>query len=179
MLARFSTPSVPRHFPKADAPWAGMRSEAEMIRRIARLNADAAVAPLPAIWTERLERLFRLRGPAPEVLEQLATLAGDMPAIAGAVARIRVQMDAIAAHGIDLDAVIFDASHGRTTLEYYDGFTFSFHLGSFHGAREGWPPIASGGRYDALTRVLGKGREIPAVGGIIRPGLLAELEGAA
>jgi len=151
-----------------------MRSEAEMIRRIARLNADAAVAPLPAIWTERLERLFRLRGPAPEVQAQLAELAADMPAIAGAVARIKAQMAAIAGHGIDPDAVIFDASHGRTTLEYYDGFTFSFHA-----AREGWPPVASGGRYDALTRVLGKGREIPAVGGIIRPGLLAELEGAA
>lgn len=179
MLARFSTPSVPRHFPEADAPWAGMRSEAEMIRRIARLNADAAVAPLPAIWTERLERLFRLRGPAPEVQAQLAELAEDMPAIAGAVARIGAQMAAIAGHGIDPEAVIFDASHGRTTLEYYDGFTFSFHVGSFHALREGWPPIASGGRYDALTRVLGKGREIPAVGGIIRPGLLAELEGAA
>ncbi|MDB9740370.1 ATP phosphoribosyltransferase regulatory subunit, partial [Amylibacter sp.] len=29
--------------------------------------------------------------------------------------------------------------------------------------------IASGGRYDALTAVLGAGREIPAVGGVIRP----------
>ncbi|MDA8907309.1 ATP phosphoribosyltransferase regulatory subunit, partial [Planktomarina temperata] len=28
---------------------------------------------------------------------------------------------------------------------------------------------ASGGRYDALTRVLGQGRAVPAVGGIIRP----------
>ena len=56
-------------------------------------------------------------------------------------------------------------------MEYYDGFTFSFMAGD--GA---WPPIASGGRNDALTSVLGKGRRIPAVGGIIRPGLLAELE---
>jgi len=40
------------------------------------------------------------------------------------------------------------------------------------------PPVATGGRYDALTRVLGQGREIPAVGGVIRPGLLLDLEGA-
>ena len=33
-----------------------------------------------------------------------------------------------------------------------------------------------GWRYDALTRVLGKGDAIPAVGGVIRPGLLLELE---
>jgi len=35
--------------------------------------------------------------------------------------------------------------------------------------------VASGGRYDALTAVLGQGRSIPAVGGVIRPGLLADL----
>jgi ATP phosphoribosyltransferase regulatory subunit len=39
----------------------------------------------------------------------------------------------------------------------------------FYAAKPGWPAIASGGRYDALTRVLGQGRAVPAVGGIIRP----------
>ena len=97
-----------------------------------------------------------------------------MPSIAPAVARIATRMQAIADRGIDLDGIVLDDSHGRTTLEYYDGFTFSFVAD-----RDGWPAIASGGRYDALTRVLGKGREIPAVGGIIRPGLIAELEASA
>ena len=60
-------------------------------------------------------------------------------------------------------------------MEYYDGFTFSFVAES----RPDWPPVATGGRYDALTAVLGRGgRAIPAVGGIIRPGLVAELEAA-
>ena len=68
----------------------------------------------------------------------------------------------------------FEASSGRTTLEYYDGFVFSFH-----GQDPDLPPIASGGRYDALTEVLGQGRSIPAVGGVIRPGIVADLtEGA-
>ena len=31
------------------------------------------------------------------------------------------------------------------------------------------PAVASGGRYDALTRALGQGDTIPAVGGVIRP----------
>ena len=35
------------------------------------------------------------------------------------------------------------------------------------------------GRYDALTRQLGGGAEIPAVGGVIRPGLVIDLGGAA
>ncbi|MFD1481845.1 ATP phosphoribosyltransferase regulatory subunit [Paracoccus nototheniae] len=179
LLARFSAPAVARDLPDATAPWAGLRGEDEMIRRIARLQSDAAVAPLSAIWTDRLDRLFSLRAPAALALPALAELAADMPAIAPAVARIRARMDAIAARGIDLGAVIFDASHGRTTLEYYDGFTFSFQAGALHESRAGWPPVASGGRYDALTRVLGRGREIPAVGGIIRPGLVAELEASA
>lgn len=174
LLARFGQPTAPRDFPESDAPWAGLRSEDEMIRRIARLNADAAVAPLAPIWSERLDRLFALQAPADQVTPLLRDLAQDMPAIAPAVDRIAARLQAIADRGIDLSAITFDASHGRTTLEYYDGFTFSFAAD-----RAGWPDVASGGRYDALTRVLGKGREIPAVGGIIRPGLVAELEGAA
>ena len=75
---------------------------------------------------------------------------------------------------IDLGAIRFDASHGRHTMEYYDGFTFSFTA----PGRADWPPVASGGRYDALTAVLGQGSgngTIPAVGGIIRPALVAAL----
>jgi ATP phosphoribosyltransferase regulatory subunit len=87
------------------------------------------------------------------------------------VARLARRLQALAAHGVDLNRVIFDASHGRSTMEYYDGFVFSFAANA-----PGLPPVASGGRYDALTRVLGQGREIPAVGGVIRPGLVADLE---
>ena len=59
-------------------------------------------------------------------------------------------------------------------MEYYDGFVFSFTA-----APADLPPVASGGRYDALTSVLGQGRSIPAVGGVIRPGLAADLGGLA
>ncbi|WP_255522062.1 hypothetical protein [Paracoccus sp. NBH48] len=59
-----------------------------MIRRIARLQSDVAVPPLAPVWTDRLERLFALRAPAPQALSTLADLARDMPAIAPAVARI-------------------------------------------------------------------------------------------
>ena len=174
LLDRFGRPSAPRSLHDTEAPWAGLRTEDEMIRRIARLNADAAVAPLAPVWSERLQALFALQAPADRVMPLLRAMAADMPAIADAVDRIGARLEAIAGRGIDLSALVFDASHGRTTLEYYDGFTFSFAA-----ARAGWPPVASGGRYDAMTRVLGKGREIPAVGGIIRPGLVAELEGGA
>lgn len=172
LMQRFSAPVPARDFLPAAASWAGLRSEAEMAARIARLRDDAVIAPLPPVWTLRLQRLFALRGAAPEALAALADLAAEWPALQAAAGRIAQRFEAIAACGIDPAGVIFDASHGRATLEYYDGFTFSFGTPD----RAGWPPVASGGRYDALTRVLGKGREIPAVGGIIRPGLIAEME---
>ena len=88
--------------------------------------------------------------------------------------RFEARLAALRARGIDTATLAFEASHGRTTLEYYDGFVFSFQ-----GLDAEMPPVASGGRYDALTAVLGQGRSIPAVGGVIRPAMVAELrEGA-
>jgi ATP phosphoribosyltransferase regulatory subunit len=66
----------------------------------------------------------------------------------------------------------FEASFGRTTLEYYDGFVFGFRAPD----RPDLPPLASGGRYDALTRILGD-RPVPAVGGMVRPEALLALGG--
>ena len=94
-----------------------------------------------------------------------------MPTISGAVDRFEARLTALRARGIDTASLAFEASHGRTALEYYDGFVFSF-------LKDGMPPVASGGRYDALTAVLGAGAFIPAVGGVIRPGLVARLKGA-
>lgn len=170
LLERFSHPGTPRAGAVNGAPWTGLRTPEEMAARQARLSADAAEPPLPAIWRERLARLFAVAGPAPAALDELRVLADHMPAIAEAVARLAARLDAIAARGIDPAGVRFDASHGRQTMEYYDGMTFSLTRPGVAGG----PPVASGGRYDALTAILGQGQAIPAVGGIIRPGLLAE-----
>lgn len=174
LLARFSHPTEARDFPEAAENWSGLRSKVEMLARIERLQADADTPPLPAIWVERLEELLALQVPASDAVVTLRELAQDWPEISAAVDRIAARLDRISALGIDLDTITFDASHGRETMEYYDGFTFSFATD-----HDDWPLLASGGRYDALTAVLGKGRTIPAIGGIIRPGLLAELEGMA
>ena len=152
-LARFAAPSAPRRFEASAAPWNGLRSREEMQARIDRLQADAAETPLPAIWAERLQRLFTVDAPAPQALADLRASRSTASAMSG----------------------ISVASHGRHTMEYYDGMTFSFVA----PGRADWPPVASGGRYDALAAVLGQaqGRSIPAVGGIIRPGLVHELGG--
>lgn len=155
-------------------PLVGLRGEDEISARLQALCEDAAAPPISAEEVAFLEDLLNLQGKSPEALAHLRDLARQMPVLSPAVDRMEARLDALAGRGIDVAALDFEASHGRTTMEYYDGFVFSFHAGA-----AGLPPVASGGRYDALTTVLGQGRSIPAVGGVIRPGLVADLEGAA
>ena len=168
LLERYGAAQAARDTAPCDAPWIGLRTEAERAERLARLQAEAEAAPLDQADVARLDALFALECPANEAPERLRALS--LPE--AAVARFETRLAALAAKGIALETLTFDASHGRATMEYYDGFVFSF-------TRDTLPPVASGGRYDALTRVLGQGREIPAVGGVIRPALVAELEARA
>ncbi len=170
-LARFSRPAPRRDFGPESDVWTGLRSPAEMQARIDRLNAIAEEEPLAPEWSGRLQHLLSVTGSAPQALAELQGLVDELPQIGPAVERLGKRLDLIAGYGIDIAAIRFDASHGRQSMEYYDGMTFSFFA-----HRADWPPVASGGRYDALTQVLGQGKAIPAVGGIVRPGLLAELE---
>ncbi len=156
------------------APLVGLRSKAEIEARLTALQDDAAAPPISAEEVALLEDLLNLSANSPTALAHLRDLARTMPAITAAADRMEARLEALAGHGIDVNALTFEASHGRTTLEYYDGFVFSFHA-----ADPALPPVASGGRYDALTAGLGQGRSIPAVGGVIRPGLVADLESAA
>jgi ATP phosphoribosyltransferase regulatory subunit len=158
--------------PAPDAPDIGLRSRSEVEDRIEALRADAAAPPIGAGELQLLDAILALRETAPQVLSQLRDIAVDLPAIGAAVARMAQRLDALAARGIEVDALEFEGSFGRTALEYYDGFVF----GLYAAGRPDLPPVATGGRYDALTAVLGQGRAVPAVGGVIRPGLLAQLE---
>ncbi len=153
-------------------PLVGLRSAEDIAARAEALLDDAKAPPLAAPEAALLYDLLSLEAPAQSALAHLRGITPLLPAIGPAVDAFAARLEALAAHGIDVATLPFEASHGRTTLEYYDGFVFSFH------GPQGLPAIASGGRYDALTAVLGAGRSIPAVGGIIRPGLVARLRGA-
>jgi ATP phosphoribosyltransferase regulatory subunit len=149
----------------------GLRSPADVAARVARLVEEAATPPLDPGHVAWLEAVLAVEGPATEALERLKGLARTMPALGPAVARFAARLDVLEARGIDPAGLRFEAGFGRTTLEYYDGFVF----GAVARGRPDLPPVASGGRYDALTRVLGAGRGVPAVGGIIRPEVLLAL----
>jgi len=156
----------------SDAPLIGLRSRAEIEARLAALREDAAAPPIPAAQVDLLDDILALRETMDNVAVRLADFTVDMPAIAPAVARFEARMAALAARGIDLSMLEFEGAYGRTSMEYYDGFVFGFYAPT----RPDLPPVATGGRYDALTRVLGQGRSIPAVGGVVRPELILEVQ---
>lgn len=149
----------------------GLRSADEIVARAQTLVADAEMPPIKATEAALLYDLLGLEAPAGHALRHLRGITAMLPAIGPAVDRFAARLEALASRGVDVETLAFEASHGRTALEYYDGFVFSF-------LADGMPPVASGGRYDALTAVLGSGAFIPAVGGVVRPGLVAGLKGA-
>ncbi len=152
----------------------GRRGADEVIARVARLAEEAATPPLAAGEAARIEAVLAVEGPASEAVGALRALAAGRAGLAAAVDRFEARLDAFATRGITPERLRFEASFGRTSLEYYDGMVF----GAMPRGREDLPPVASGGRYDALTRVLGRGRGIPAVGGVIRPEALLAVLGA-
>jgi ATP phosphoribosyltransferase regulatory subunit len=153
----------------------GLREPEDVLARLERLAAEAATPPLAPAAIEALESALAVAGPSPAALARLEALARATPGLAPAAERLAARLDAFAARGIDPAGLRFEASFGRTTLEYYDGFVF----GAVARGRPDLPPLASGGRYDALTRALGAGRALPAVGGIVRPEALLALGGDA
>ena len=155
------------------APMIGLRSEGEIAARAQALLDDSKASPIPESEADLLTALLTLTAPCDAAFSQLQDMAAQMPHLGAATIRFAQRLAALRARGIDTASLPFEASLGRASMEYYDGFVFAF-LGAPH-----LPPYASGGRYDALTAVLGGGRSIPAVGGVIRPHLVAALRGAA
>ena len=158
--------------PEVTAPHIGRRSPREIEARLAVLHADAEAAPISGDEVMLVNALLGVRETLPYALEQLRDLSVDLPAIATAVTRLSARADALAARGVDVAALPFEANYGRTSMEYYDGFVFGFYA----EYRADLPPVVTGGRYDALTRRLGAGAEIPAVGGVLRPDMMLVLE---
>ncbi|MEP2784601.1 MAG: ATP phosphoribosyltransferase regulatory subunit [Pseudoruegeria sp.] len=155
-------------------PENGVRTRAEVERRVAALVADAQEPPIRETEVEILDDILSLKEKMPVVLSQLLDISVDMPAIGPAVDRLKQRQNALSKRGVDVDALDFETSYGRSFMEYYDGFVFGFYA----PGHVDLAPIATGGRYDALTAVLGGGAEIPAVGGVIRPEVVWAVRGA-
>lgn len=145
----------------AAGKFVGARSEAEILARIQALAEDAEAPPLDPEQKTMMERVLAIRGRFDDAIAALEALR--LPAMSDAIERMKRRKRALERRGVDAGALRFDAAFGRG-LEYYDGFVFEFK-----SERGDLPPLGGGGRYDALTAILGGGAASSAVGGIVRP----------
>jgi ATP phosphoribosyltransferase regulatory subunit len=152
----------------------GLRDEGDILARLARLDEEAATPPLAPRDIATLEAVLAVRGTAADALDRFRAIAREAAGLAPAVERLSDRLSALARAGHGPDTLPFEASFGRTTLEYYDGFVFGFRA----PGHTDLPPLASGGRYDMLTRKIGD-RAVPAVGGMVRPEALLALRAGA
>ncbi|MBL4873964.1 MAG: ATP phosphoribosyltransferase regulatory subunit [Rhodobacteraceae bacterium] len=150
----------------------GMRSVDEIATRAEILLDEKEAASLSETAVALVSSVLELKSTMGQAAQDLRKVA---PMLKGAADQLEARAQALSDAGIDVSNLPFEASYGRTTLEYYDGFVFGFHAPD----RPDLPQIAQGGRYDALTRVLGEGKGVPAVGGIIRPEAVLALKGGA
>lgn len=148
----------------------GLRSAEEIAARAAVLRDEAATPPLSAEEKTQVEALLAVKCPAGEAPARLRALG--LPDLGPAIYRMERRLAALERRGADL-SMPYDAAFGRA-LEYYDGFVFEFRAKA-----PGLPPLGGGGRYDALTAVLGAGKGSTAVGGVVRPEAMAAAEAMA
>ncbi len=142
----------------------GLRSAGEVRDRLDMLRQDAQVAAIPAEERAALLTLLDIKTTVADAVSALRDVASNYGAISDAV-------ETFATRAALLPSELgFEGAYGRTLMEYYDGFVFGIYTDA-HST-----PVATGGRYDALTQRLGDGRSIPAVGGVIRPDLSVEAE---
>ncbi len=188
LLKRYSNPAVPSdgrakflaafeagtlsQYLEGSAKNIGLRDLAEIEARAAVLLAEQSAAPISESDCMMITAVLELSCSMGDAAENLRGIA---PQLSAAAARLDARSRAMEQAGIDIHTLPFATNFGRTTMEYYDGFVFGFSVPD----RPDLPQIAQGGRYDALTRVLGNGRGVPAVGAIVRPEGLVSLKGGA
>jgi ATP phosphoribosyltransferase regulatory subunit len=82
--------------------------------------------PSPATEADVLGAILSLKADLPDACERLRDMTVDMPGLTKAVDRLRRPHGRPARRGPRPRGLPFEASFGRTTMEYYDGFVFGF-----------------------------------------------------
>ncbi|MCO4053832.1 MAG: ATP phosphoribosyltransferase regulatory subunit [Bosea sp.] len=115
-----------------------------------------------------IERLLGVSGDPDSCAAALRALAADAGlGLASELDALEARTGFIAARGLDIGAMRFDASFARN-LDYYTSFIFELHDPSPGSPK----PVAGGGRYDTLLGKLGAAEPTPAVGASIWLGRL-------
>ena len=142
----------------------GGRTRGEIVERLMEQAAEAAAVRLDAGAVALIERVLSVSGSAKDSLRELRkVLKSAKLDVEAELAAMETRVTTLEKLGLDAAQVRFAARFGRN-MEYYTGFVFEL----WSRDAEGPVQIAGGGRYDSLLRILGAGRDIPAVGCAIR-----------
>ena len=155
----------------ANGPKIGLRTLDEIRKRSEELLKEELARPISSNLVKAIEDLLALQCPLSKASSKISQFFAIGNELRDVSYNLDCRIDAMSELGIDVKNLNFLTNLSRTSLEYYDGFVFSTSLKD----RPNLPPVVQGGRYNALTKILGKGTEIPAVGGIVRPEILASV----
>jgi ATP phosphoribosyltransferase regulatory subunit len=140
------------------------RSRDEIIDRLMEQAAESASLRLAPESLAVIESAIAIAGPAEKSLTDLQRLLEQHGVSLDHALQAMAQRLAVLRNlGLAGEQVVFAPRFGRN-LDYYTGFIFEI---STRGAN-GPLPVAGGGRYDSLLKLLGAPGDIPAVGCAIR-----------
>ena len=145
----------------------GSRNIREIKERLQQIKLESETDPINSEEVKILDDILSLKDKCTEALRYLEKLSKKMPGIELTVENFAKRLTFLEKNGIKVDLLDFEGSYGRTSMEYYDGFVFGF----YSETHKELAPVATGGRYDALTERMGPGKKIPAVGAVLRPDL--------
>eukprot|EP01037_Dinobryon_pediforme_P009005 gene9005-9085_t len=139
----------------------GGRSVGEIADRFLQQSALKSQSQLSDAKRDILQAFLAISGHPDQVCADMRAFASAHKLELGAeLDAFEMRNGFMAAHGIDLGALVFSASFVRN-LDYYTGFIFEARREP--SAR----PCLGGGRYDRLLGTLGAAKDIPAVGAAI------------
>ena len=143
----------------------GSRDIMEVLDRLEDLTQRQSEPAMHPSDARLIADVFKVSGPVAGITEQIRELTGPAGIdIETTLERFDARLRHLLEAGCQAGELYFDAAFGRS-LEYYDGFVFEIRK----AGTDRYPPLAGGGRYNAMTTRLGATEAIPAVGGIVRP----------
>ena len=151
----------------------GSRNVQEIKVRLQQIKLESETDPIDPEEVKILDDILSLKDTCKVALSYLEKVSKKMPGIEKTVDNFAKRLDFLENNGINVDLLDFEGSYGRTSMEYYDGFVFGFYSETYKDLA----PVATGGRYDALTERMGQGKKIPAVGAVLRPDLTLLIRG--
>ncbi len=151
----------------------GTRRLSEIAQSLCDAIEDAGTKALPAETVRLIELYFDVKAPARAAGARLADLMQEHDIdISPALALYHKRLKLLSELDVDLAQIEFAAEFGRT-IQYYTGFVFEVIVEELGDDS----PVAGGGRYDNLMRIVGARADVPAVGAMIHTERLLSVVG--